>query len=139
MQKPIPRMIKMIADRMKADGDARLKKHNMTFVQSMVLRHLKLHEGKATQKQLEDDFRVSHPTIVGIIARMENNGLIRSYTDCNDRRQKIIEMSEAGYAMEETIHSDIMERDRKLVDGLSEQEVTELYRMLEIIYRNLQS
>lgn len=139
MQKPIPRMIKMIADRMKADGDARLKKHNMTFVQSMVLRHLKLHEGKATQKQLEDDFRVSHPTIVGIIARMENNGLIRSYTDCNDRRQKIIEMSEEGYAMEETIHSDIMERDRKLVDGLSEQEVTELYRMLEIIYRNLQS
>lgn len=139
MQKPIPRMIKMIADRMKADGDARLKTYNMTFVQSMVLRHLKLHEGKATQKQLEDDFRVSHPTIVGIIARMENNGLIRSYTDCNDRRQKIIEMSEAGYAMEETIHSDIMERDRKLVDGLSEQEVAELYRMLEIIYRNLQS
>lgn len=139
MQKPIPRMIKMIADRMKADGDARLKTYNMTFVQSMVLRHLKLHEGTATQKQLEDDFRVSHPTIVGIIARMENNGLIRSYTDCNDRRQKIIEMSEAGYAMEETIHSDIMERDRKLVDGLSEQEVAELYRMLEIIYRNLQS
>lgn len=139
MQKPIPRMIKMIADRMKADGDARLKTYNMTFVQSMVLRHLKLHEGKATQKQLEDDFRVSHPTIFGIIARMENNGLIRSYTDCNDRRQKIIEMSEAGYAMEETIHSDIMERDRKLVDGLSEQEVAELNRMLEIIYRNLQS
>ena len=139
MQKPIPRMIKMIADRMKADGDARLKTYNMTFVQSMVLRHLKLHEGKATQKQLEDDFRVSHPTIVGIIARMENNGLIRSYTDCNDRRQKIIEMSEAGYAMEETIHSDIMERDRHLVDGLSEKEIAELNRMLEIIYRNLQS
>ena len=121
MQNPIPRTIKMIADRMKADGDARLKKHNMTFVQAMVLRHLRLHGGTATQKQLEDDFKVSHPTIVGIIARMENNGHVRSYTDCNDRRQNIIE------------------RDRKLVDGLSEQEVAELNRMLEIIYRNLQS
>ena len=70
---------------------------------------------------------------------MENNGHVRSYTDCNDRRQKIVEMTEAGNAMEETIHSDIIERDRKLVDGLSEQEVAELNRMLEIIYRNLQS
>ena len=139
MQNPIPRTIKMIADRMKADGDARLKKHNMTFVQAMVLRHLRLHGGTATQKQLEDDFKVSHPTIVGIIARMENNGHVRSYTDCNDRRQKIVEMTEAGNAMEETIHSDIMERDRKLVEGLSEKDIAELNRMLEIIYRNLQS
>ena len=50
-----------------------------------------------------------------------------------------MEMTEAGNAMEETIHSDIMERDRHLVDGLSEKEIAELNRMLEIIYRNLQS
>ena len=39
--------------------------------------------------------------------------------------------------MGEAIHAEIMDRDRRLVEGVEEEEVTELMRMLEIVYRNL--
>lgn len=137
MQKKIGHMFKMISDRMKADGDAALKKKNLTFTQSQVLRYVRFHEGKATQKEIEDYFQVSHPTVVGIVTRMENNGYLHCYTDAKDKRQKICELTETGYAVGEAIHAEIMERDRRLVEGLEEEEVTELMRMLEIVYRNL--
>ena len=137
MQKKVGHMFKMISDRMKADGDAALKKKNLTFTQSQVLRYVRFHEGKATQKEIEDYFQVSHPTVVGIVTRMENNGYLHCYTDVKDRRQKICELTEAGFAVGEVIHAEIMEQDRRLMEGLSEEEVTELMRMLEIVYRNL--
>lgn len=137
MQKKIGYMFKLISDRMKADGDAALKEKNLTFVQSQVLRYLRMHNGRSTQKEIEDYFQVSHPTIVGIISRMENNGYLQCYTDMKDRRQKIVEMSSAGYAVEDQIHAEIRARDRRLVEGLNEQEVNDLMRMLEMICRNL--
>ncbi|MGM9940814.1 MAG: MarR family winged helix-turn-helix transcriptional regulator [Bulleidia sp.] len=137
MQKKIGHMFKVISDKMKSDGDTALKEKNLTFVQSQVLRYLRMHEGRATQRELEGYFQVSHPTIVGIVSRMENNGHLYCYADTKDRRQKIVELTEAGHAVEDQIRSDIMARDRHLVEGLSDQEVDELYRMLEIVYSNL--
>ena len=137
MQKKIGHLFKLISDRMKANGDAKLKEKNLTFTQSQVLRYVRFHEGKATQKEIEEYFKVSHPTVVGIVSRMENNGYLHCYTDAKDRRQKICELTETGYAVGEVIHAEIMERDRRLVEGLKEEEVTELMRMLEIVYRNL--
>ena len=92
---------------------------------------------KPTQKEIEEYFKVSHPTVVGIVSRMENNGYLHCYTDVKDRRQKICELTEAGYAVCEIIHTEITEGEKLLVEGLSEAEIAELMRMLEIIYHNL--
>ena len=137
MKKKIGHLFKLISDRMKANGDAKLKEKNLTFTQSQVLRYVRFHEGKATQKEIEDYFKVSHPTVVGIVTRMENNGYLHCYTDVKDRRQKICELTEAGYAVCEIIHTEITEGEKLLVEGLSEAEIAELMRMLEIIYYNL--
>ena len=60
MQKKIGHLFKLISDRMKANGDAKLKEKNLTFTQSQVLRYVRFHEGKATQKEIEEYLSFRH-------------------------------------------------------------------------------
>lgn len=131
------RMIKIISDRMKANGGASLKEKNITFMQSGIIRHLEKNGGKATQKEIEDYLHVSHPTVVGIIGRMENNGFLTCYTDENDKRQKVVELTESACALAAQIRQEIEEHENEMVDGFSKEESEQLMSFLERIYRNV--
>lgn len=67
---------KIINDRIKARADADLKTHDLTLTQTRVLGFLAESGGQATQKEIEADLQVSHPTVVGIISRMEQKGFL---------------------------------------------------------------
>lgn len=131
------RMIKIISDRMKANGGASLKEKNITFIQSGIIRHLEKNGGKTTQKEIEDYLHVSHPTVVGIISRMENNGFLTCHTDENDKRQKVVELTESAYALAAQIRQEIEEHENEMVDGFSEEEIELLMSFLERIYKNV--
>lgn len=131
------RMIKIISDRMKANGGASLKEKNITFIQSGIIRHLEKNGGKTTQKEIEDYLHVSHPTVVGIISRMENNGFLTCHTDENDKRQKVVELTESAYALAAQIRQEIEEHENEMVDGFSEEETELLMSFLERIYKNV--
>lgn len=137
MEKKIGRLLKMISDRKKAEGDAALKEKNLTFIQSQVIRYLYHHDGKSTQKDIENYLDVAHPTVVGIITRMEKNGFLVCSTDPVDRRQKNVEMTKAAVEVQHQIIAEMKASDQKMLKGLSDEEVSELYRMLEIMYRNI--
>ena len=72
---------KIINDRIKARADADLKTHDLTLTQTRVLGFLAESGGQATQKEIEADLQVSHPTVVGIISRMEQKGFLCTWTD----------------------------------------------------------
>lgn len=137
MEKNPGRMIKIISDRMKANGEASLKKKNLTFMQSGIIRYLGRHNGRATQKEIEDYLHVTHPTVVGIISRMENNGYLKCYTDSTDKRQKVVEMTDSAHALAEEICREIELHEREMVDGFSSSEIDELMSFLEHIYDNV--
>lgn len=137
MERKIGRLLKMISDRKQAEGNVALKKKNLTFIQSQVIRYLYHHGGKATQKDIETYLGVSHPTVVGIVSRMEKNGFLICSTDPVDRRQKNVEMTQAAADVQHQIIAEMKAADEKMLKGLSEEEVQELYRMLEIMYRNI--
>ena len=77
---------KLIDNRLKANADAGLSKHGLTFAQSRILRFLAEHGGQATQKEIEDYAHVSHPTVVGIVTRMEQGCLSRGLGDVYKRQ-----------------------------------------------------
>lgn len=80
-QKDIGYLIKNINDKLKVKADADLKHSNLTLAQSRVLTFLASQDGQATQKEIEIFLEVSHPTIVGIISRMEQNGHLICWVD----------------------------------------------------------
>ena len=89
-------LIKQISDKMRANADAAFRKHGLTFSQVHVLDFVLACGGSATQKEIEIYLGVSHPTIVGLVSRLEKAGFVTSHIDENNRRNKIVCVTSAA-------------------------------------------
>lgn len=136
-RQPIGYLMKQITDKMKAAADADLKIKKLTLSQIRVLEFISGKGGAVTQKSIEEYLGVSHPTVVGIVARMEKNGYLVCYLDKEDKRNKIAKLTEQAALMAQEIGSEIASQEEKLLRGLTEEEVGSLYRMLLIICKNV--
>ena len=84
-QYPIGCLLKMITDKIKIQADANLAQHDLTLTQSRVLGYLEQNGGIATQKEIEGFLQVSHPTVAGVIGRMEQKGFVSCRADPADK------------------------------------------------------
>lgn len=131
-------LVKIVSDRLRIRGDAELKRFGLTFTQSRVLALLAhVPEGQATQKELEVSLAVAHPTIVGILRRMERDGFVKTWQDPEDRRNKIVKLTDEAYAVYDKMCGSIQEGEQQMLRSLSEQQVRELTDLLKVLYRNL--
>ena len=137
-KKDIGYLIKNINDKLKVKADADLKRYNLTLTQSRVFGFLKNNGGQATQKEIEVFLEVSHPTVVGIVSRMEQNGYVTSFVDGNDKRNKIVKLTEQAEILEMNMEQNILATEKKLLASLSEEDIAHLREMLLVIYKNLE-
>ena len=90
-------LIKMIADCMAKHGNADLKVQGITMSQAHVLMAIHAWNGESVPfKELERRLGVAQATMAGILARMEEKGLVTFETDMNDRRAKRASLTERG-------------------------------------------
>ena len=87
-------LIHQIDNRIKTNIDNHFKVHDLTFSQSQVLHLLEKNGGSMSQKQLQTQMNVSHPTMVGLVQRLESNRFVTTETDSQDRRNKIVIITE---------------------------------------------
>ena len=87
-------LIRMIDIKMRNNLDNQLRKHGLTSSQSEVLFRLKKNNGTLSQKALQEQMNVSHPTMVGLIKRLEGNGFVICRADAGDKRSKIVTVSD---------------------------------------------
>lgn len=137
-QKDIGYLIKNINDKLKVKADADLKQSKLTLSQSRVLAFLDNQGGQATQKEIEVYLEVAHPTVVGIISRMEQNGHLRCRVDETDKRNKIVALTEQAKALGEEMEQRLSANEEKLLASFSEEEIKKLRQMLLTIYHNLE-
>lgn len=137
MRQPIGYLIKQITDKLKVSADASLKDSNLTLAQARVLEYILDKGGKVTQKSIEDYLDVSHPTVVGIVSRMEKNGYLSCYVDGEDKRNKIVEITEQATLISQEIQGARAAQEKRLLSGLTEEDVENLYRMLCVIRKNI--
>lgn len=128
---------KLINDKLRTQADADLKAHGLTMTQSRVLRFLSDIGGEATQKEIEDFLSVSHPTVVGIVSRLEQNGFITFHPDSADKRNKVVVLTEKAVQVDKEMREIIRRQDKKLFASLSREQVKELTFLLQTIYENL--
>ena len=128
---------KLIDNRLKANADAGLSKHGLTFAQSRILRFLAEHGGQATQKEIEDYAHVSHPTVVGIVTRMEQGGFLSTCADPADKRNKVVRLTDKAKDINLEIRRSIDNGERAMLRSFSEEEVEQLRRYLIRICENL--
>lgn len=131
---PIPYLLKIITDKIRTGADAHLKSINLTLTQSRVLAFVVEQGGQTTQKQIEDFLQVSHPTVVGIVSRMEKTGFL---TCSYERVSKIVTLTDSARAAGEDMVRTMAEHDRVLLRNLSAEEAEELERLLMKVYKNI--
>lgn len=132
-------LLKKITDKIKIKVDADLKRHNLTLSQNHVLIFLDERGGEATQKEIKDFLEVTHPTVVGLVSRMEQNGFLTSWIDPEDRRNKIVKMTEKASNLMKQVKAEAIMHEEEILYSLSEEQRKELKEMLTVIYRNIDS
>lgn len=131
-------LIKIINDKAKVKADAELNMYELTLSQSRVLTYLHSKDGQATQKEIEDSLDVSHPTVVGIVSRMEQHGYVTTWLDTKQQRSKMVCLTDKARTMVQELERMVQEHEHIMLRGLTQKQVTELAEMLRIIYGNLE-
>ena len=137
MEYDIFKLIRMISGHMKYQANKNLEGYDLTFSQMNLLMYLKKHNGSATQKEIENYLNVSHPTVVGLVKRLENNGYVMSYIDSNSKHNKIVKLTDKIELVFKEIETDTNEHNKKLLESFSEKDKNKLVESLNIVYERL--
>ncbi len=139
MQRPLALKFKNIHDSIAANANNELAKQGLTLSQVIITDYLRLHPNEnVIARDLEQALHLAHPTVTGILKRMEQKGLISIVPDKEDLRRKNIRLLNSDKITECSEHHKA-ELEKKLTFGLSEEETATLHRLLDIVLRNISS
>lgn len=130
-------LLKQVTDKLQTRADAKMKSWQLTLSQSRVLGYLDQQGGQATQRDLEAALSVSHPTVVGLVSRLEQNGFVTCWQDQADRRNKMVALTDKAKIMGAELAADVSRQEAHMLRGLSSEEVAALRHALKTIYQNL--
>ena len=75
--------------------------------------------------------------MTGILRRMETRNLVKRETKNGNRRALYVSMTEYGKEMAENVEDTFSFVDQRVVKGMSQKEINEFMRLLEIANNNL--
>ena len=129
-------LIKSINDKLKVRADTELKKYHLTMSQSRVLVYLRSRGGQATQKEIETFLDVAHPTVVGLVSRMEQNGYVTCWP-CEDGRNKYVKLTPQAEAIDRDMQENMHANEEMLLAPLSPEERERLRDLLLTVAEHL--
>ena len=113
-----------------------MKPHGLTHAQAYVLNHLFLEDG-LTQTELAARMHVGTVTVSGLLDRLEARGFVRRSADDRDRRAKKVWLTDSTEGLLDHMVREFSNMNDIAVDGLNEDEVAEMTRMLRKVRTNL--
>lgn len=117
------------------------EKLGLTSSQSRFLHHLWYREHILKEpthaKELEAFFDVTHPTVSGILQRMESAGFVTFEASETDRRCKTIHLTPLAEETHAEAEHYIRQIEATLMDGMTEEEVAQLRSLLNKAADNL--
>lgn len=136
MKNDVGYLIKSINDKMTVKVDAELKQYNLTMSQCRVFTYLGSRGGQATQKEIEVFLDVAHPTVVGIVSRMKQNGYVTCWTS-EDKRNKNVKLTPRAEAIGSDMQKKVQASEEMLLAPLSPENREHLRVLLSIVADHL--
>lgn len=121
-----------------ANADAVLRPLGLTCAQSDILLFLALRGAEETTVQdIGAHFHLKHPTVVGLVRRLEAKGFVQTAVSARDRRCRLVRVTDRFEQVQR-----VMEQNRAVLDerssrGFSDEELRTLRRLLERVYQNV--
>ncbi|HEX8205008.1 MAG TPA: MarR family transcriptional regulator [Solirubrobacteraceae bacterium] len=135
-QEPIGRLLAATAKSVSRAFDEELAAAGGSQPVWLILLALKQRE-RRTQQDLAAAVGIVGPTLTHHLERLERDGLIARERDSGDRRVVRVELTAAGDELFTRLRRAAMSFDRRLRDGLSEDELTHLRAGLERLRSNV--
>ena len=124
-------LLKQIHDIMEKNANNVLREQDLTISQSGVLVLLDEKEGKtASFKELEKDFGVSQPTMVGILNRLAQKDFVEILTDSEDKRIRKAHLTQKGADKCKEGYKHMNSAEEQLLKSLTNNEKKEFNRLL---------
>ena len=114
---------------------AELSQAELTSGQPKVLDYLGLHDGSA-QKAVAG-CQIDPATLTGLLARMEEKGLIRRDTRQGDRRTQYVYLTELGRRKHQQVQETFSRLEAEVLSGLDEPQRQALIRSLRTVCESM--
>ncbi len=114
-----------------------LAKMDLTSAQGRIIGYLAHQAQPPCARDIEEVFQLSHPTVSGLLSRLEKKGFIRLDPDPVDRRCKRVVLLPKGNACNEVIRLQIQENEDRIVQGFSEAEKEQFLNYLQRAMDNM--
>ncbi len=104
---------------------------------SVMLFLLKNRSRPVTQQSVQSALMLSHPTITGLMQRLEFKGFITRVASKDDNRCKFVALTDKGLEIEKSLKSNSKSMEHKALKGLTTNELVILDHCLRTIADNL--
>ena len=102
---------------------AELEKMELTAAQGHIMGYLAHHKAQPPcPRDIELEFKLSHPTVSGLLSRLEQKAFIELRTYPEDRRCKRIYVLPKGKECHDRMHQTISNNEERMVQGFTEEE-----------------
>ena len=116
---------------------AALEKQELTSAQGHIMGYLSRRKDPPCPKDIEEAFQLSHPTVSGLLSRLEQKGFLRLCADPADRRCKRIYLEEKGRECRDTMYRIIQENEDRMVQGFTPEEKEQFVSYLQRAIANM--
>lgn len=114
-----------------------LEEMDLTSSQGHIMGYLSHRTEPPCPRDIEEAFHLSHPTVSGLLSRLEKKGFIELRPDEADRRCKRIYLMDKGMQCHETMHQIIQTHENKLVQGFTPEEQEQFVLFLNRAIANM--
>ena len=126
----LPRLLLQARESVMAHTRPGLREHGLSDQQWRVLRVLGEHGTVETGRVAREAF-ILGPSLTGVLARMERDGLIRRERDPQDQRRSVVEATARGLKLAEKLSRTIEAHYDWMEQSLGKQKLAQLYQLLD--------
>ncbi|MBK8072584.1 MAG: homoprotocatechuate degradation operon regulator HpaR [Ramlibacter sp.] len=126
----LPRLLLQARESVMAHTRPGLREHGLSDQQWRVLRVLGEHGTVETGRVAREAF-ILGPSLTGVLARMERDGLIRRERDPQDQRRSVVEATARGLKLVEKLSRTIEAHYDWMEQSLGKQKLAQLYQLLD--------
>jgi len=123
-------LLDAIAVGLRAQAEAVLREHDLTYDQWRVLQRLAL-TGPRTMRELRTEVRLTGPTLTRVVDRLAETALVYRDVDAADRRRVVVHVSDRGRRLHDALRPDVGRIEQDALAPLSPDEARTLGRLLE--------
>ncbi len=117
--------------------DNALEKMDLTAAQGHIMAYLAHAKTPPCPRDVEAEFHLTHPTVSGLLSRLEQKGFIALRTDPEDRRCKRIDVLPRGKQCHDVMHKTILENEKRIVKGFTQEELELFHTFLQRAIQNM--